>query len=58
MIWLLLITAVHLNNPNDIPARMSIEFNSLQSCEQAKDSVKYWIKFKQFKLEITCKESQ
>lgn len=52
--WLMILIAVHLNDPTDIPAKMTMEFADQQSCEQAKSSLSYWVKFKNFKVEASC----
>ena len=52
--WLLIILAVNINNPVDVPGRVSIEFASEQACESARESVKYWLKFEQFKVTGQC----
>ena len=50
----MILIAVHLNDPADIPARMTMDFPDQQSCEQAKSSLTYWVKFKNFKVEALC----
>ena len=52
--WLMILIAVHINDPTDIPARMTIEFPDQQTCEQAKSSLSYSVKFKSFKVEASC----
>jgi hypothetical protein len=54
--WILLLIAVHINDPNDIPARIQIPFETFAECEQAKDNFTYWIKFDQFKVIAQCKK--
>lgn len=56
MKWLLIIFAVHINNPSDIPARISIGFENKETCEQALNSITYWLKFNTFKVVSECKE--
>ena len=56
--WTLLIIAVHVNDPNDTPARLAMQFPSEQQCQAVADSLKYDIKFKQFKLEATCSQKK
>ena len=53
--WLMILIAVHINDPSDQPARMTLEFPDQQSCEQAKSSLSYTVKFKNFKIEANCK---
>jgi hypothetical protein len=45
-----------MSNPNDIPARIQIPFESQSQCEYAKSNMKYWIKFDQFKVTSECKK--
>jgi hypothetical protein len=54
MEWILLITAMHMNDPEDIPARIELRFQTQEQCEQTASTLEYWIKFKQFKLETQC----
>ena len=55
-VWILLLIAVHINNPGDIPARIQIPFESLATCEYARINMTYWIKFDQFKVISECKK--
>lgn len=52
--WMLLLIAVNVTNPDDIPARASIEFPSKQECLTALYSMKSWCKFESFKVKGTC----
>ena len=54
--WLLLILAVNVNNANDIPGKVSIEFSTLQECEQARSTVTSWLKFETFKIVSQCQK--
>ena len=54
--WLLIILAVNINNPKDIPGRVSVEFATAQACEQARESVKYWFKFEGFRVQSQCQK--
>jgi len=56
MEWILLITAIHVNDPEDIPARIELRFETEQQCQQVSQTLDYWIKFKQFKLETQCQQ--
>lgn len=51
---ILIILAVHSKNPNDIPGKLEITFPSVEQCENAKNSIKYDLKFKQFILDAKC----
>jgi len=52
----MILIAVHINDPSDQPARMTLEFPDQQSCEHAKSSLSYWVKFKNFKIEAFCQK--
>jgi len=54
--WILLLIAVHINNPNDIPAKVQIPFESQAACEYARTNMTYWIKFENFKVVVECKK--
>jgi hypothetical protein len=56
--WILLIIAVHINDPNDIPAKMTLHLPNEKECMQAAKSLEYDLKFKQFKLEATCSQKR
>jgi|GEM_PF-1167208 len=49
--------AVHVKNPNDIPGRVEIKFNSEQECMSALNNMTYWLKFESFKVIGQCKKS-
>jgi hypothetical protein len=54
MEWILLIMAVHVNDPRDVPGRVEIRMPSQQICEQTLETLKYEMKFKSFKVEGQC----
>lgn len=54
--WMLIIIAMNINNPNDQPGKVMIEFPTLQECERALSSMKWELKFKNFKVEGVCKK--
>lgn len=54
--WILILIAVNINNSNDIPGKVTLQFHSQQQCEQALQSMTYWLKFKQFKIEGKCQK--
>ena len=56
MMWLLILVAVHMNNPQDQPGRIELEFKDRISCELALASMKYELKFKNFKVEGKCQK--
>ena len=52
--WLLIILAVHVNDPTDIPGRAEIQFPDQKSCQQALATIKWQLKFKSFKVVGEC----
>lgn len=54
MTWLLILIAVNINNPKDIPGRVQLEFNNERACIEALNTIEYEFKFKQFKIEAMC----
>lgn len=52
--WLMILIAVHLNDPTDIPGKVTLEFSDQISCEQSLKSMSYWLKFNSFKVEGKC----
>jgi hypothetical protein len=53
-IWLLILLVVHKNDPNDIPGRVTLEFESQAACERSLSNMFYWLKFDSFKVEGKC----
>jgi hypothetical protein len=56
--WLLLILAVNINNPSDVPGRVTIKFETEQQCLRAKSSIEYKLKFDSFKVTSECKRHE
>jgi hypothetical protein len=50
----MILIAVHANNPQDIPGRIELTFQDKVQCEQSLQSMTYWLKFNQFKIEGKC----
>lgn len=55
--WILILIAVSINNPQDVPATIILDMPSLHVCEQVLDSMKYQIKYKSYKVEGKCQKS-
>ena len=43
--WLMILIAVHVSDPKDVPAKMTLEFPDQMICEQSLRSMTYWVKF-------------
>jgi hypothetical protein len=54
--WMMILIAVHISNPSDIPGKINLEFKTEQQCKEALQSMTFWLKFDNFKVEGTCKE--
>jgi len=54
--WILILIAMHINNPNDRPGKIELEFKDRASCEHALASMKFELKFKSFKVEGECRK--
>ena len=52
----MILIAVHVNDPKDIPAKIVLEFPDRAACEQSLKSMTYWKKFESFKIEGKCKK--
>jgi hypothetical protein len=52
--WLMILIAVHIKDPKDIPGKVTLEFPTQQICEQSLASMTYWLKFESFKVEAQC----
>lgn len=52
--WILVLIAISIHNPNDQPGKVSIEFTTEQACEQARATVQYQLKFDSFKVTTQC----
>jgi hypothetical protein len=56
--WTLILLAVHINNPSDIPGKIMINFQTQQQCEEALQSMTYWLKFDKFKVVGKCYQTK
>ena len=54
--WMMILIAVNLNNPQDQPGRIEMMFPTQQSCEEAKSTMKYNLRSKSFKVVAECKK--
>ena len=51
---MMILIAVHMNNPKDQPGRIELLFNDQKTCEHVLSTMKYELKFKSFKVEGSC----
>jgi len=54
--WMMILIAVHINDPKDIPGKITLQFQTPQQCEQTLQSMTYWLKFENFKVEGKCQK--
>jgi len=54
--WTLIIIAFNINNPNDVPARITLDMPSVHACEQTLDSMKYTLKYSSYRIEGRCQK--
>jgi hypothetical protein len=54
--WLLILLAIHVNDPKDNPGRVTLEFPTQIECERARSTVTSWLKFESFKVISECKK--
>lgn len=54
--WLLIILAVHTQDPKDVPGRVTLEFYTEQECLAAQRTIQYQLKFPQFKVVSQCQK--
>jgi len=52
--WLMILIAVHINDPKDIPGKVYLEFPDQISCEQTAKTMTFWLKFESFKVQAQC----
>jgi hypothetical protein len=53
----MILLAVHINNPADVPGKVELVFSSQTACEQSLQTMTYQLKFRQFKIEGQCKKN-
>jgi hypothetical protein len=52
----MILLAVHINNPNDVPGKITLQFENQQQCEQTLRTLTYKLKFDTFKVEGKCQK--
>lgn len=50
----LILIAMHINNPADRPGKATLEFDSMAQCEKVLSTLEYELKFKSFKVVGEC----
>jgi len=54
--WVMIILAVHTNNPNDVPGRIELTFLDHSVCQQVLSTIQYKLKFESFKVIAKCEK--
>jgi hypothetical protein len=54
--WLMILVAVHINDPHDQPGKIELVFPDQQTCQAALSTIKWQLKFKNFKVVAECKK--
>lgn len=52
--WILILLAVSIHNPRDVPGKIELEFKTQEQCLEILSTLKYDLKFKTFKIEGQC----
>lgn len=55
--WMLIIIAVSITDPSDIPGKIMIKFDEQAQCEKVKNQVHSWLKYNGYKVTTQCKKS-
>jgi len=53
---LLIIIAVHITNPNDVPGTIVVPYPSMADCYVAEKNIFFDLKFSQFTIKTKCIE--
>ena len=56
--WLLILLAVKIGDPADVPGRVTLEFPTEQACQASLKTMTYWLKFDSFKVTGACKRNE
>lgn len=54
--WILILTAIHLKNYNDIPAEVRMSFFTESACIHAQQTLSYTIKYSNYKIVSQCQK--
>jgi hypothetical protein len=52
--WVLVLLAIHVSDPSDVPGRIRLEFRTEEACRTALNSMTYQLKFDRFKITGSC----
>lgn len=54
--WILILLAVKISDPADIPGKVTLEFPTEQACQASLKTMTYWLKFDSFKVTGSCQK--
>lgn len=54
--WIMILIAVHSNNPQDQPGRVELTFPDQHACETVLSTMTYQLKFSSFRVEGRCQK--
>ena len=52
----MILIAVHVTDPKDIPGKINLQFQTQTECEQVLSTMTYKLKFDNFKVEGKCQK--
>jgi hypothetical protein len=56
--WVLVLLAIKINDPQDVPGRVTVEFPTEEACKSSARSMVYWLKFDRFKVTAHCERKK
>ena len=56
MSWVLILIAVKIGDPTNVPATIVLDMPSAHVCEQVLDSMRYNIKYSSYRIEGRCQK--
>jgi hypothetical protein len=56
--WLLVLLAMRINDPQDVPGRITLEFPTEESCKTSLKTFTYWLKFDTYKIVGQCEKKK
>jgi hypothetical protein len=56
--WLLVLLAIKINDPQDIPGRVTLEFPTEEACKASLKTMTFWLKFDSFKVIGHCEKKK
>jgi hypothetical protein len=56
MKWILILLCINITNANDIPGKVTLQFETKEQCESSLKTMTYNLKFDTFKVVGNCEE--